>query len=85
VNNLDRVNGLGDASLGFVWRLQTDDGDATALRPFPDPDIIVNLTVWESSESLRALAAPSAGGEVSATSPKPPSVEQAGGQSCAIC
>ncbi len=56
VNNLDRVNGLGDASPGFVWRLQTDDGDATALRPFPDPDIIVNLTVWESVESLRAFA-----------------------------
>jgi GNAT superfamily N-acetyltransferase len=56
VNNLDRVNALGDASPGFVWRLQTDDGDATALRPFPDPDIIVNLTVWESVESLRAFA-----------------------------
>ena len=56
VNNLDRVNGLGDASPGFVWRLQTDDGDATALRPFPDPDIIVNLTVWESVESLRTFA-----------------------------
>ena len=56
VNNLDRVNGLGDASPGFVWRLQTDDGDATALRPFPDPDIIVNLTVWESVESLCAFA-----------------------------
>ena len=56
VKNLDRVNGLGDASPGFVWRLQTDDGDATALRPFPEPDIIVNLTVWESVESLRAFA-----------------------------
>ena len=56
VNNLDRVNALGDASPGFVWRLQTDDGDATALRPFPDPDIIVNLTVWESAGSLRAFA-----------------------------
>ena len=56
VNALDRVNALGDASPGFVWRLQTDDGDATALRPFPDPDIIVNLTVWESIESLRAFA-----------------------------
>jgi GNAT superfamily N-acetyltransferase len=56
VSNLDRVNALGDASAGFVWRLQTDDGDATALRPFPDPDVIVNLTVWESVESLRAFA-----------------------------
>ncbi len=56
VSELDRINGLGDSSPGFVWRLQTDDGDATALRPFPDPDIIVNLTVWESVDSLRAFA-----------------------------
>ncbi len=56
VNALDRINALGDASPGFVWRLQTDEGDATALRPFPDPDIIVNLTVWESVDSLRAFA-----------------------------
>ena len=56
VSNLDRINGLGDASPGFVWRLQTDEGDATALRPFPDPDIIVNLTVWDSVEALREFA-----------------------------
>ena len=56
VSELDRINALGDGSPGFVWRLQTDEGDATALRPFPDPDVIVNLTVWESVESLRAFA-----------------------------
>ena len=35
--------------------MQTDEGDATALRPYPDPDVIVNLTVWESVESLKAF------------------------------
>ena len=53
--NLDRINGLGDACPGFVWRLQDDDGNATGLdQPF-GPDIIVNLTVWESVEYLRGF------------------------------
>ena len=26
---------------GFVWRLQTDEGNATSVRPFPDEDVIV--------------------------------------------
>ncbi len=52
VANLDRINELAEQSPGFVWRLQTDDGDATALRPFGE-DTIVNLSVWEDLESLR--------------------------------
>ena len=55
VAGLPVVNALADAAPGFVWRLQTDDGDATALRVFPDPDVIVNLTVWESVEALKAF------------------------------
>ncbi len=38
---------------GFVWRLQDEAGDATALRPWGD-DVIVNLSVWASVEALRA-------------------------------
>ena len=52
VNNLERINALADSSPGFVWRLQTDDGNATALRPFGD-DMLVNMSVWEDFESLR--------------------------------
>jgi GNAT superfamily N-acetyltransferase len=55
VSNLDAVNALAEKSPGYVWRLQTEEGDATALRPYPDPDVIVNLTVWESVESLKAF------------------------------
>ncbi len=51
VDGLDPVNAVADRSPGFVWRLQDESGDATALRPFGD-DIIVNLSVWESLESL---------------------------------
>jgi hypothetical protein len=56
VANLDRVNAIGDASPGFVWRLQDESGAATSIRAFDDPLIIVNLTVWESIEALRSYA-----------------------------
>jgi Domain of unknown function (DUF3291) len=50
------VNADADAAPGFVWRLQTESGDATAVRAFDDPLLIVNLTVWESVEALEAFA-----------------------------
>ncbi|HUY72098.1 MAG TPA: DUF3291 domain-containing protein [Gaiellaceae bacterium] len=53
VERLQSVNALADASPGFVWRLQTDEGDATAYRVFDDPELIVNLSVWESLDALR--------------------------------
>lgn len=51
VANLERINALAEASPGFVWRLQTDEGDATAMRPLGD-DVLVNLSVWRDVESL---------------------------------
>jgi len=53
VARLEPINALADASPGFVWRLQTEDGDATAIRPFDDERIMVNLSVWASLEDLR--------------------------------
>jgi hypothetical protein len=50
------VNALADASPGFVWRLQSDGGDATSIHAYDDPLIIVNLTVWQSVEHLREFA-----------------------------
>ena len=55
VEGLEPINALADASPGFVWRLQTDDGDATALRVFDDDMMIVNMSVWDSIESLGAF------------------------------
>jgi hypothetical protein len=52
---LDPVNAVADARPGFVWRLQTDDGNATAIQGFDDDRLIVNLSVWESLEALRAF------------------------------
>ncbi len=53
---LAEVNAAADASPGFVWRLQTEDGDATAIQVSPDPLTIVNLSVWDGLESFRAFA-----------------------------
>jgi hypothetical protein len=53
---LEPVNAAADSSPGFVWRLQTDDGDATGIRGFGDDRVIVNLSVWESLEALRGFA-----------------------------
>ncbi len=49
---LDPVNAVADSAPGFVWRLQTEDGNATAVRVLGDDRLIVNLTVWESVEAL---------------------------------
>jgi len=51
VARLDDVNALADGSPGFVWRLQTEDGDATAIDYF-GPEYLVNMSVWEDVESL---------------------------------
>ena len=54
VGALERVNALADASPGFVWRLQSESGNATDVRAYPDERIIVNMSVWESVDALRA-------------------------------
>jgi Domain of unknown function (DUF3291) len=52
VEMLEPINAVADASPGFVWRLQDESGDATAIRPFDDERIIINMSVWESVEAL---------------------------------
>ena len=48
VARLEEINALADSSPGFVWRLQTAQGNATYLRPYDDDRILVNMSVWES-------------------------------------
>lgn len=52
VAQLDTINALADSSPGFLWRLQTPEGNATALRPFEDDLILVNLSLWTSLADL---------------------------------
>jgi hypothetical protein len=50
---LDPINALADASPGFVWRLQSEAGNATGIRPFEDDQLLINMSVWRSLEDLR--------------------------------
>jgi len=49
------INALAEQSPGFVWRLQSPAGNSMAVRMLDDERLIVNLTVWESLETLRAF------------------------------
>ncbi|MFY9927614.1 MAG: DUF3291 domain-containing protein [Streptosporangiaceae bacterium] len=56
---LDPVNAAADAAPGFVWRLQTEDGNATSVQAFRwdqagSAGVLINMSVWESVEALAA-------------------------------
>jgi hypothetical protein len=53
---LDPVNALADSAPGFVWRLQTDEGNAMSVRAFDDDRVVVNMSVWESIDALASFA-----------------------------
>jgi hypothetical protein len=51
------VNASADQAPGFLWRLQTEDGNSTSIRAFEwdvagSAGVIVNLSVWETIEQL---------------------------------
>ena len=51
VDNLESINALAEASPGFIWRLQSEQGDATDIDFF-GADILVNMSIWQDHESL---------------------------------
>lgn len=53
VDNLTRVNEAGKRMPGFVWILENAAGTATDFRVDDDPQLLVNLTIWESAADLR--------------------------------
>jgi hypothetical protein len=53
VSQLEHINQLAEQSAGFIWRLQTADGDATSIQAYEDPLMIVNMSVWSSLEDLQ--------------------------------
>ncbi len=61
---LDDINGLAERSPGFVWRLQSDSGNATDIKVSDDPNLVVNMSVWQSPETLFEFAYKSAHREV---------------------
>jgi len=52
---LDQINALADAAPGFVWRLVGDGSDATDIRVFDDPNVLINMSVWTDLASLSAF------------------------------
>ena len=53
MNALDEINALAENSPGFVWRLQTSEGNATYFRPYADDRILLNMSVWRSIPELK--------------------------------
>jgi hypothetical protein len=49
---LDPVNAIADDAAGFVWRLQTEAGNATSIPVLGDDRLIVNMSVWASIDQL---------------------------------
>jgi hypothetical protein len=49
---LDEINALADNAPGFVWRLQTEEGNATSLHVYEDEYMLINMSVWESVDLL---------------------------------
>jgi len=55
---LDPVNAEADLAPGFVWRLKTEEGNATSLVAFEwdvsgTAGVITNMSVWESFDALK--------------------------------
>ncbi|MEU5192619.1 DUF3291 domain-containing protein [Streptomyces scabiei] len=55
VDGLDPVNAVADSCDGFVWRLQSDSGNATDVPVLGDEWLIVNMSVWRDADALTAF------------------------------
>ncbi len=54
-NALAAVNAFAEASSGFIWRLQDENGPgATGYDPYGDGTLI-NISVWQDINSLKAF------------------------------
>lgn len=52
VEALDPVNAVAEAADGFIWRLQSETGNATDVAVFGDEWLIVNMSVWRDTNAL---------------------------------
>ncbi|MFF5016990.1 DUF3291 domain-containing protein [Streptomyces sp. NPDC001165] len=55
VDALDPVNAVADAADGFVWRLESDSGNATDIPVLGDEWLIINMSVWRDGNALTAF------------------------------
>jgi hypothetical protein len=52
MSGIDRINALADRSPGFVWRLKDDSGTSLDIKVNDDPQLLVNMSVWETPAHL---------------------------------
>jgi hypothetical protein len=50
----DEINSLADASEGHVWRYIADARD-NSQRFFEDPNMLINISVWKTIDSLKVF------------------------------
>ena len=55
VANIDSINQIAEASLGFVWRLEDEQDNALNVNPFQDSSLLINISVWEGITSLESF------------------------------
>ena len=55
MNALDRINAAAEAADGFIWRLVGDGNNATDIRMFDDPLMLMNMSVWRDVAALHAF------------------------------
>ena len=55
VGRLDEIHTLADNASGFIWRLETEDGDDGSVSVFNDSRLLINMSVWQDIDSLRAF------------------------------
>ena len=52
VDNLDRIYTMAESTPGFVWRHISVNNDAEAKAVFNEPELIFNMSLWESKDAL---------------------------------
>ena len=60
---LNEINALAESTPGFVWRLKEESGNATGISAYPDPLVLVNMSVWSDLSALHGYVYRSAHGK----------------------
>lgn len=55
VNGVDVLNRIAGRSAGFVWKYETGAGGVVDEQVDGDDRTVVNMTVWEDADALRAF------------------------------
>jgi hypothetical protein len=52
IAELDRINALAESAPGFIWRLVGEGNNALDVRAFDNPNIAINMSVWQDVDAL---------------------------------